>query len=344
MRYYKAEKKNGVTYSCDMLRLTFKTPYQIRDDNGSDLFVHIDMDRLTEIMQLNDYEVNYYKTNKYNAYRHMFTFRKQSFVVVIGLEHNVMRDRVYNNFIEFNPNKADMYAIKFIFRYLTTWIKLNPVTHTFFEISRYDIACDVPASRDLVKIMSKGRRMYKYEIGHDGSVTEYLGKRNTNGFVKVYDKTKESKLDYDLTRIEITVEGMDIRFPDIRLKQYQETMILDKLDRTDRVLIELLKRCDEEEEYYWFKQLGRVKGNKLKPYLFLPKESFEFDRNAILEVQQVVKNIANNIFDINEGSGFVDTFVKWYDKCHKQCFTPTAKSSTIWKKIDETYARALFGE
>lgn len=36
--------------------------------------------------------------------------------------------------------------------------------------------------------------------------TEYLGKRSNVGFVKLYNKSIESKLDYDLSRLEITCE------------------------------------------------------------------------------------------------------------------------------------------
>lgn len=339
MKYYKPYQINNITYSCDMLRLLFKSVFRDQHDR----FVHINMDRLMEILYMNDYEIETYSSNRISAYHHMYIFRKRECVITLGLEHNHMTDNTYNNFIEFNPNKVDLSALHCIFQYLKNWIKFDKVHGKFFEVGRWDLAVDIAAPRHLVKLIKQGKREYKYVLGSDGSLTEYSGKRNSNGYVKVYDKTKESKLSYDCTRVEITVEGNDIVFPDIYLKRYQQSFNLDDLCKTDKVIVEMIRRLDEEEQHFWFSQLGREKQTKLKQYVFQDANKFEFDKKAIIHVLQVVEDLSECIID-DEGGNFIDTFSKWSNFSSQQHFAPTVQSSKIWKSLNEDYAMKLFSE
>ena len=100
--------------------------------------------------------------------------------------------------IEFNPNKLAKCPefwpfLKRLGRYVRS-----------AEVVRYDLAYDVAVPRALVRVR-KDRRAYEVITGQ--SITEYLGQRNANGRLKVYDKAAESRLPGDLTRIELTCAG-----------------------------------------------------------------------------------------------------------------------------------------
>lgn len=338
MRYYKPVQRDNVTYSCDMLRLLFKSEFRDRKDR----FVHIPVDKMLDICAVNGYSIEQFTSNRISAYKHMIILRKKEQVITLGLEHNHMTDNVYNNFIEFNPNKVDMSAVKFIMRYLRKYIKFNKVRGRFFEIGRWDLAVDIPVERHYVKLLKEGRREYRYVLGHDGALTEYSGKRNSNGFTKVYDKTKESKLDYDLTRVEVTIEGNDVTFPSIYLKQFQYGISFDDLTKTDKVLVEMLKRLDDEEQIYWFKQLGKDKQKSLKPYVFSATDMFDFSISAVAEVTDIVTDISQGL--IEEGGTFIDAFDKWIDKYYQQHLAIDVQSFAIWKKMSIEDAKELFSE
>lgn len=101
-------------------------------------------------------------------------------------------------FVEFNPNKVA--GDKRFWRLLE---KLAPcVSHA--SLKRYDLAYDIECARKDCRL-SKDRRMYKAVISN--GITEYLGVKNTAGYVKVYDKAAEMNLSGVLTRIELTCDG-----------------------------------------------------------------------------------------------------------------------------------------
>lgn len=337
MRYYEPVYHGEYIYSCDMLRLLFKTEFR----DSEDRFIHIPIDKLLEILILNDYTVEYFTSNRISAYKHMYIIRKKNQVVTIGLEHNHMTDNVYNHFIEFNPNKVDMKMIAFILKYLKRYIKYNKIRGSYFEIGRWDLAVDLPVERSLVHLLKDGKKEYKYVIGSDSSVSEYCGKRNTAGFTKVYDKTRESKLDYDCTRIEVTFEADNIILPTVYLKEFQNSLDFDELTETDFVIVEMIKRLEQNEQYYWFSKLGRKKQEKLKKYVFSEDNLFEFNLGSISKILDTVNDISEGFIN-EEGGCFIGSFGEWSDKYYKQCFAVGYKSSTLWKEITEEKARTLF--
>lgn len=95
--------------------------------------------------------------------------------------------------VEVNPNK---HSDSQLFKMTMDMIKI--LTYDGY-LSRIDYAIDVPyVQSDVVVLNSrKMRGLYKG--------TEYFGQRSQNGFVRIYDKAKESDLDSPLTRIETVV-------------------------------------------------------------------------------------------------------------------------------------------
>lgn len=101
--------------------------------------------------------------------------------------------------LDYNPNKIPGYLIRWFYDFLSNGCKS-------VDVVRFDLAFDYPLPRNevfLVQDMKRGYRLFR----EHSAVTEYQGKRNTNGALKIYDKTAELGLVVDVTRVEITVDG-----------------------------------------------------------------------------------------------------------------------------------------
>lgn len=103
--------------------------------------------------------------------------------------------------LDFNPNKVAQHVA---FQSLLSFLVENtrPMHRT---VKRFDFAIDIPVDRFSVFLV-KDARAY-IERRHGQEWTQYLGaKSSTVGRVKLYNKTIEAKLDYPLTRLEITLD------------------------------------------------------------------------------------------------------------------------------------------
>ena len=255
MKYYKCfYDSDGFIYSLDMIRLNLD-------------FGNRTSDFVNYIQNLNDYgdnvEVNYNPSLKSFQYRHLWTVACDHVSFCIGLElNNFTADSKNKGFVEFNPNKCEnsetFRQIKDrIFSY--TWSR---------EVVRYDMAIDVPYKRESVKMLRKGKKNYHFMMT-EGGITEYSGMRSHSGFIKVYDKTKESELSYDLTRIELTLDpqtSVEKVFPTIFLYDEQYKLLLsDDLSETQKVLIKAIRQ-DENPNWY-YNELPYKMRKKIEPYL-----------------------------------------------------------------------------
>ena len=127
-----------------------------------------------------------------------FAIGDSSVALGIGFMEPSCKVNMNRGFVEFNPNKVA--GDKRFWRLLE---KLAPcVSHA--SLKRYDLAYDIECARKDCRL-SKDRRMYKAVISN--GITEYLGVKNTAGYVKVYDKAAEMNLSGVLTRIELTCDG-----------------------------------------------------------------------------------------------------------------------------------------
>lgn len=101
---------------------------------------------------------------------------------------------------DFNPNKVPAEKVQAVVGRLS-------VAAVKIDIQRYDVAFDIPISRDYVTLIPNDRQSYKLFKDSVKGVTEYQGERSHHNAMKLYDKSKESDLSVPVTRCEITVGG-----------------------------------------------------------------------------------------------------------------------------------------
>ena len=257
--YYKSwiDKKNMTTYSLDMLRLNIEFP-SIETKNK-----FIEWLQKLDTFRTEDYLIEYYPCFSAFKYRHLWSIKtKDSNSWSIGLDRTGKPQDAVKGFIEFNPNKCmnDTLFVEF-------WTKLSGWLLSVVLV-RYDVAIDIPLPRSQCRLYRVGRKMYQMIVKDDG-LTEYLGQRSHNGFVKLYDKTIESGLNYELTRLEITCDDkaqISEVFPVVHIYDTQSTLIFaDGLTDSDKAIISLLRACDDKQIY--LKQFGRRMRKKIEPYI-----------------------------------------------------------------------------
>lgn len=210
------------------------------------------------------YDIKYYPSFSAFKYRHLWQISVpiDDVSFSLGIDRGGTAETRTKGFIEFNPNKIETSELAHDFLYDLTGL-CNDIT-----LVRYDMAIDIPITRVMARLKRIGRKGYQY-IDSGNGITEYLGQRNTSGFIKLYDKTKESNLDYDATRLEITLDrnaSVTDVFPSVAITNEQSSLLLDTdLDSTDRVLVSLLR--DVENPQYYMSELGFRKKKKIAPYL-----------------------------------------------------------------------------
>ncbi len=171
-----------------------------------------------------------------------------------------------------------------------------------YTIHIIDVAVDMPIEKYFVNLMKDRRSKLEYIASKDNT-TEYLGKnRNKVGHVKLYDKQKESKLTYSLTRCEITlgnplkdgwIQKVSLSLPKVIIRSNEciEVNLDSSLNDTEKVLVETLR--DNYEKVKYFQKLGYKMKKKLAPYVFTDDKEFEFDLQAIADVaDKAVKAIS----------------------------------------------------
>lgn len=127
-----------------------------------------------------------------------FKLGESSVSLGIGFMDSSCKVNQNKGFIEFNPNK--LAGDKRFFRLLN---KVGACVAKA-DLKRFDLALDIARDRKDCRL-SKDRRMYKSVVSN--GITEYLGVKNTAGYVKVYDKAAELGINGNLTRIELTCDG-----------------------------------------------------------------------------------------------------------------------------------------
>lgn len=255
LSYFETLKDDyNIIYSLDMIRLNFEFLNSINDDSFSDLIIKYETLHLVEVKRF------YSKSGLGYKYLYNFNFNEDnnscSFAIGIGL--NCLSENNNRGFIEFNPNKC--YQISYFKTFLNDLVNLCYE----FKLIRYDVALDIPLSRNKIKMVKNSRCNYEYIYSEDHnitdgqilnrSITEYQGRRNKNKFCKLYDKTRESKLNYDLTRIEFTFDRDEIEFSNLPKFILYDIHLNPHVDMTlynskDLVIADLLRSTDDLNFY-----------------------------------------------------------------------------------------------
>lgn len=253
MKYFNCLQVDNLKYSIDMIRFKFELTRYYQDE----LYLIL--------KQIQTYD--YFASNKSFHYRELYKIKTSdliySFSLGIGFNGMKSQDKKLC-FIEFNPNKLfDSYELIRILTFLNNRVEL--------VLANYDIAIDIPYNKKFVSLVKDKRIYKKFCYDCDGrNTTEYLGQTAESGRIKLYNKTIESELDYELTRLELTTSCTDYlvvqkQLPKLLVCGDLDMLASTKLSKSDFVLLQLLWLCDDPS--FYFKQLGRDKQEKLKPYV-----------------------------------------------------------------------------
>lgn len=162
-----------------------------------------------------DVGLNTWEGNKPGTFRKQYLLKLEngtSFWIGHGLIGTSIMSERYR--LEFNPNKVGSNPY---FRVIHELL-VSACRTSLSRISRFDLSIDIPVERTKCFLV-KDRRLY-IERRHGVEYTQYLGaKSSTVGRVKLYNKSAEAKLDYPLTRLELTLDPAmayeDINFPTV---------------------------------------------------------------------------------------------------------------------------------
>ena len=257
MEYWIAQNTNIGVLSIDNIRVSFVLSadglYKISEWYNSDMRAGS-----------SDYPVN---TSPYK-YKIMRTIRYNTDAsMTFAYFLNGTKEDFYKGMIDFNPNK--------VFMYNEFWNDFRTIKSfcEHFEIIRTDVALDMPYYRNSC-ILERGRKSYTLQIRSREERTEYLGVKNTVGYVKLYNKAYELDLPFQLTRLEITCEPNSVsylrNFPKLSIVNAQMNMDYLALKDTDRfILMSILDSMSAGTTYAMerFNELGRKKKEKIRPFL-----------------------------------------------------------------------------
>jgi len=177
------------------------------------------------------------------------------------------------------------------FKELLVWIKNNC---TDGVLKKYDLALDVPCAMDKIQILDSRKAPGLYR----GTV--YRGARSHHGFMKIYNKAKEQKLDMTLTRIEHTLDPRKpLSLEKIGIIQSKDkpndARELDNLNDCIVSLCLLVKSKGLDYEPYIAK-LNYRRRKTLQPYLYGDVTEIEYDKEII---EKLLINI-RDLFDVNK--------------------------------------------
>lgn len=295
---FNCHDKNSFVYSCDMIRIKF---------------VLAAGDGLLKWRYLDEVAAHFSDPNRIDIkmfrpcftdfkFKNLFNIMTTNCVVTLGLCFNGYEsaDR-RRGFIEFNPNKlfndpeysVILHDLCFLRERSSEW-----------EISRWDLAVDMPIPREFVRLVKGDRRNYSMKQVSHSNFTEYLGKHGHAGFVKLYNKQIESDLPYECTRFEITLDSVEyakisdtlkLSIPRIYYRTSQKELLLyDDLDSTDKVLLELI--LDSEYPTYYLSKLCQRRRGKLRPFVEAPEAEIGIDKISAIKVCDWASDFVETLF------------------------------------------------
>lgn len=254
--------KNDYSYCVDMLRLRCNVTVEVFERCvASKLFIYKDKIESWDSTRICDFCHNYNYNDEDCSFWFGFISNKEKSLSSGSSLQN--EHKQFKLTVEFNPNKVkDNKLLLHILKCSTNWY-----------VKSVDFAVDIKTNILNVVGFDKSQKncLMTYDCGGDNK-TFYIGKGNNR--VKVYNKTNESNLLYDLTRIEITrylgdSDNLKIiknwkyygYFPELFLKDYQ--ISTDDL-QGDRTLMALVYAVNSGLPLH---DLSRIYKNKVKEFL-----------------------------------------------------------------------------
>lgn len=256
--------------------------------------------------------MKYWTTFKSYAFKYLFdlSIPGSDSVIKIGIGLNGLeKDDAKKGFIEFNPNKlfgcsvdvndfndwksglindnpfildSEIPDVVVFKQYLAVFGFIYKYAKKI-DIARYDLAVDFPVERGSVLLL-KDKREYGITMKASDDYTEYLGQRDAPGFTKVYNKQKESKLAFPVTRLEITwndfiFDNFQKRVPSFYFQRLCPSGSVP-------VVIQLLSQLPESDFNRYWMQLDLKTRKKYQSLLInskfeYPEDIFDYHVNQI---------------------------------------------------------------
>lgn len=277
----------NVTYSIDKIILTGKFFYKNAELFMRDLSVLEFQDGYVDGMPFDKFVDNlgYYVSNRIGTYMNNFNIQlvdsrgeKASFF--LGVILNSGSDKIEQWKLEFNPNKVLPCPF---FEKMLGLLKVYTVPNRV-KLKSWDFSIDIPLNRANVSLV-RDNRMYQMITKSVNDRTEYLGSRQTHGFCKLYNKTIESGLDYELTRFEITLNTVHYntflpKMPKLLFLQNSQMSfdVLSTLSSNQVVMLELLMLHPEYLQRLEKKAKAKYKAcfDKLSQDFIVDKNCFDY--------------------------------------------------------------------
>lgn len=277
--YNKKMESNNMIYSIDKLRL--KTYITFQEFKNLEDYINIYFNRYIKKFWLSD------KASSFHYNYNLEVGEGKSFI--IQFMHNSesvkydKNENQYNFTIEFNPNKLkDNKLLLYILNSFYNWL-----------LRGFDLAIDIPINvLDIIIDKNRKRKFHMVSYGGD-DVTYYLGTKEKDGSVRIYNKKKESNLSIVgyLTRVEISrkYDDFDLKaikafdfgeqfFPFLYLNQY--VFSFSDITKKDKTVMALLYAV---QSGYPLNDLSRVYKEKIKS-LLSGSSKILFDKNCAKQV------------------------------------------------------------
>lgn len=275
----------NITYSIDKVILTGKFFYKNSELFMRDLSVLELQDGYVDDMPFDKFVDNlgYYVSNRIGTYMNNFNIklvndRGEQSSFFLGVVLNSGSDKVEQWKLEFNPNK--ILPCPFFEKMLSLLKKYTIPSRV--KLKSWDLSIDFPLNRLNVSL-ERDKRMYQLITKSALDRTEYLGVRQTSGFCKLYNKTVESSLDYDLTRFEISLDSVNYltimsKMPKLLMLQNSQMTfdILNNLSQNQVVMLELLSLHPE-----YLQKLDNRGRAKYKSCLDKMSHNFVLDKKCV---------------------------------------------------------------
>lgn len=153
------------------------------------------------------------------------------------------------------------------------------------RVDNFDLAIDFKCTRDCITTIPNNKRVYTRKNGttticnSDGECivnaddyTQYVGKHQTHGFLKIYNKTIESKLPFDCTRVEYTIfidelKNKDYRWSPVLIRDMNnQECIPEDISSSLLLIADMMKQFQDPTKY--FTRLTYYQQQKIKPIVF----------------------------------------------------------------------------